>query len=167
MQVLEWWRETEVRVVLQQKCVIRNGKHKLPDKPFLSANYWDIENAGFGMGVGRISGADQRVEQGLINAILDILAFAVQPEYAIARGANVPTQDQRRRLGGIRLVDGADASKAVALVQQPQPPPDAWRAIQAAIALKRGRDRSRPSNRSRHPSRARLVAWVTPAQEPG
>ena len=138
MQVLEWWDKGQVRVVLQQKCVIRNGKHKLPEKPFLSANYWDIENSGFGMGVGRISGADQRVEQGLINAILDILAFAVQPEYAIARGANVPTQDQRRRLGGIRMVDGADATKAVALVPQPQPPPDAWRAIQAAIGSSEG-----------------------------
>jgi hypothetical protein len=134
MQVLEWWDKRQVRVVLQKKCVIRNGKHKLPDKPFLSANYWDIDNAGFGMGVGRIAGADQRVEQGMINALLDILAFAVQPEYAVARGANVPTQDQRRRLGGIRMVDGNDASKAIALVAQPQVPPDAWRAMQSVVA---------------------------------
>jgi hypothetical protein len=133
MQVLEWWSKTDVRVVLQKKVVIRNGKHKLPDKPFLSANYWDIDNAGYGMGVGRIAGADQRVEQGMINALLDILAFAVQPEYAVARGANVPTQDQRRRLGGIRMVDGNDATKAIALVAQPQVPPDAWRAIQAVV----------------------------------
>lgn len=134
MECLEWWDKGQVRCVLQKKCVIRNGKHKMPDKPFLSANYWDIENAGWGMGIGRIAGADQRVEQGLINSILDILAFAVQPEYAIARGANVPTQDQRRRLGGIRMVDGQDASKAIQLIQQPNVPPDAWRAIQAAIA---------------------------------
>jgi hypothetical protein len=133
MQVLEWWDKTQVRVVLQKKVVIRNGKHKLPDKPFFSANYWDIDNAGYGMGVGRIAGADQRVEQGMINALLDILAFAVQPEYAVARGANVPTQDQRRRLGGIRMVDGNDATKAIALVAQPQVPPDAWRAIQAVV----------------------------------
>ena len=133
MQVLEWWSSTDCRVTLQEKCVIRNGLHKLPEKPFFSANYWDIENAGYGMGVGRIAGADQRVEQGTLNAILDILAFAVQPEYAIARGANVPTQDQRRRLGGIRLVDGGDASKAISLVPQPQVPADAWRAIQAVV----------------------------------
>jgi hypothetical protein len=138
MQVLEWWDKTQVRVVLQQKCVIRNSKHKLPDKPYLSANYWDIDNSGYGMGVGRISGADQRVEQGMINAILDILAFAVQPEYAIARGANVPTQDQRRRLGGIRMVDGNDATKAISLVPQPQVPPDGWRAIQAVVGSSEG-----------------------------
>jgi hypothetical protein len=133
MQVLEWWSSTDCRVVLQQKCVIRNNAHKLPEKPFFAANYWDIENSGYGMGVGRIAGADQRVEQGTLNAILDILAFAVQPEYAIARGANVPTQDQRRRLGGIRLVDGVDATRAIALVPQPQVPPDGWRAIASVV----------------------------------
>ena len=134
MQILEWWSKDQVRVVLQQKVVIRNGQHKMGEKPFLSANYWNIDNAGFGMGVGRIAGADQRVEQGMINALLDILAFAVQPEYAVARGANVPTQDQRRRLGGIRMVDGNDASKAISLIEQPQVPPAAWTAIQAVIA---------------------------------
>jgi hypothetical protein len=77
------------------------------------------------------------VEQGLLNALLDILAFACQPEYAISRGANVPTQDQRRRLGGIRMVDG-DANKAIALVPQPIVPPDAWRAIQAVVASSEG-----------------------------
>ena len=138
MQILEWWDKDQVRVVLQQKCVIRNGPHKMPEKPFLASNYWDIENAGFGMGVGRISGGDQRIEQGLINAILDILAFAVQPEYAVARGANVPTQDQRRRLGGIRMVEGSDATRAISLVPQPQVPADAWRAIQSVIGSSEG-----------------------------
>jgi hypothetical protein len=138
MQVLEWWDRTQVRSVLQKKVVIRNAKHKMGEKPFWSANYWDIDNAGFGMGVGRIAGADQRVEQGMLNALLDILAFAVQPEYAVARGANVPTQDQRRRLGGIRMVDGNDATRAIALVAQPQVPPDAWRAIQSVVASAEG-----------------------------
>lgn len=133
MQILEWWDSNQVRVVIQQKCVIRNSQHGLPEKPFFSANYWDIENSGWGMGVGRISGADQRVEQGMINAILDILAFAVNPEYTIARGANIPTQDQRRRLGGIRMVDGADATRAISLVPQPMVPPDTWRAISAVV----------------------------------
>ena len=130
MQALEWWSETQVRVVLQQKVVIRNGTHKLGCVPFLSSNFWNIENSSWGMGCGRIAGSDQRIDQGITNAALDIIAYAVQPETIIARGANVPTQDQRRRLGGIRLVDGNDATKAVMLVPQPQVPPDAWRALQ-------------------------------------
>jgi hypothetical protein len=132
MQVLEWWSEGEVRCVLQQKVVIRNGKNKLGRIPYLSANFWNIENAGLGMGVGRIAGSDQRIDQGVTNAALDIIAYAVQPEYAIARGANVPTQEQRRRLGGIRLVDGNDATKAISVVPQPQVPADAWRILQAS-----------------------------------
>ena len=138
MEILSWYSDTDVRVVLQKKVVLRNGPHRMPDKPFFAANYWDIDNAGYGMGIGRIAGADQRVEQGMINAILDILAYAVNPEYTILRGANVPTQYQRRRLGGIRVVEGADASRAISLVQQPQVPPDAWRAIQAAISSSEG-----------------------------
>lgn len=130
MQVLEWWSETMVYTVLQQKVVIRNAKHKLGCIPFVSCNFWNIENSGWGMGCGRIAGSDQRIDQGITNAALDIIAYAVQPETIIARGANVPTQDQRRRLGGIRLVDGTDATKAVMLVPQPQVPPDAWRALQ-------------------------------------
>lgn len=133
LQVLEWWSDTQVRVVLQQKVVIRNGTHNLREKPFFAANYWDIPNAGYGLSVGRVAGADQRVEQGLTNSLLDIIAFAVQPEYAVARGANVPTQDQRRRLGGIRMVDGNDASRAIALVPQPDVPPSVWNAIQLVV----------------------------------
>lgn len=132
MQCLEWWSKNKCRCVLQKKAIIRNNKHKLPEKPFFSANYWDIDNAGYGLGIGRIVGSDQRCETGILNAILDILAFAVQPEYAISRGANVPTQEQRRRLGGIRLVDG-DAREAIALVPSPQIPADAWRTIQAVV----------------------------------
>jgi hypothetical protein len=130
MQILEWWSDNKVYVVLQQKVVIRNGTHKMGCVPYVSANFWNIENASWGMGCGRIAGSDQRIDQGITNAALDIIAYAVQPETIIARGANVPTQDQRRRLGGIRLVDGADATKAVMLVPQPQVPPDAWRALQ-------------------------------------
>lgn len=133
LQVLEWWSKEQKRVVLQQKVVICNRTHNLGEKPFYAANYWDIPNAGYGLGVGRIAGADQRVEQGLTNSLLDIIAFAVQPEYAIARGSNVPTQDQRRRLGGIRMVDGTDATRAIALVPQPDVPPSVWNALQMVV----------------------------------
>lgn len=133
LQVLERWTEGKVMTVLQKKVVIRNGKNDMRRIPYLSANYWNIEDSGWGMGCGRVAGADQRLNQGLTCAAADILAFATNPEYAILRGANVPTQEQRRRLGGIRLVDGPDATKAIALVPQPQVPADVWRAIQASV----------------------------------
>jgi hypothetical protein len=133
MQLLERWTDTEVICVLQQKVVIRNGTHKFPQKPFFSCNFWNMDNAGWGLGVGRITGSDQRVEQGLTNAALDILAFAVNPEYAVLRGANVPTQEQRRRLGGIKMVDGTDARAAYSLIESPRVPPEVWSALQASM----------------------------------
>ena len=60
MQILEWWDKTQVRVALQKKIVIRNGPHKLGEKPFWAANYWDIDNAGYGLGVGRIAGSGSK-----------------------------------------------------------------------------------------------------------
>lgn len=132
LQVLEWWSKDHVRCVLQRKVVIRNSTHNLGRPPFVSANYWNIDNALWGLGIGRVAGADQRLEQALVNSAADILAFSVQPEYVVARGSNVPTQDLRRRLGGIRLVDG-DARGAISLVEQPQVPGDVWRLMQVAV----------------------------------
>lgn len=59
MQVLEWWSKDQKRVVLQQKVVICNKQHNLRQVPFLTANYWNIDNSAYGIGVGRIAGADQ------------------------------------------------------------------------------------------------------------
>ena len=47
----------------------------LPFLPFFSANFWNIPRAGYGLGIGRISGSSQRVEKGLNDAMLDILSF--------------------------------------------------------------------------------------------
>jgi hypothetical protein len=55
--------------------LIRKEKHGLPFLPFFSANFWNIPRAGYGLGIGRISGSSQRVEKGLNDAMLDILSF--------------------------------------------------------------------------------------------
>lgn len=128
-EVLEWWSETECRVVLQRKIVLRNDLHNLPSKPFFAANFWNLQDTGYGIGVGRIAGADQRIDQGTTNAALDIIAYSVNPEYAVSRGANVPVSDMRRRLGGIRVVDG-DARAAFALIDSPKVPSDVWTVAQ-------------------------------------
>ena len=128
-ELLEWWSEDECKVVLQQKVVIRRGRHGLGTKPFWSANFWNMEDTGYGMGVGRIAGSDQRVDQGTINAALDIISFAVNPEYIVSRSANAPTQDMRRRLGGVRPVDG-DPRMAYHLMEQPKVPADVWTVTQ-------------------------------------
>jgi hypothetical protein len=129
LQILERWTDDMCQVSLQGKIVIRNKPHNLPGKPYFSANFWNMYNAGYGMGVGRLSGSSQRVKQGAKNAGLDILSLAVQPDYIVARGANAPTQAMRQRLAGITMVDG-DPSKAFALKEQPRVPPEVWTTLQ-------------------------------------
>lgn len=133
MHLVERWTDDECWVVLQGKVVIRKGRHNLPEKPFGSANFWNMEDTGYGLGVGRIAGADQRVDQGTINAALDIISFAVNPEYAVSRSANAPQSDMRRRLGGIRPVDGP-AEAAYKLIEQPKVPADVWTVTQLSTA---------------------------------
>jgi hypothetical protein len=129
LQISERWTPTMCQVTLQDKIVIRNGEHMLPAMPFFSANFWNMLEAGYGMGVGRLAGSNQRLSQGSTNAALDILSIAVQPDYLVQRGANVPTQQMRQRLAGITMVTG-DVREAFALKPQPKVDPDVWRLLQ-------------------------------------
>ena len=52
-------------------------------------------------------------------------------QYVRSRGANVPTQQIKSRLGGIIDVDG-DINKAFGLVETPKVPAEIWMAIQNA-----------------------------------
>ena len=131
LEVLERWDKKTVKVVVNGKHCIRNEEHGLGRIPYLSANWWNIQNAGYGLGVGRLVGTDQRVEQGSTNAALDILSMAVNQQYARSRGANVPTQQIRSRLGGIIDVDG-DVDKAFKIIDPPKVPAEVWTTIQVS-----------------------------------
>lgn len=131
LKVDERWDKGRVMTVIQDKIIIRNEEHELGCIPFLSANWWNIQGAGYGMGVGRLIGTDQRVEQGSMNAALDILSSAVNQQYVRSRGANVPTQQIRQRLNGIIDVDG-DVDKAFKILETPKVPAEVWTAIQVS-----------------------------------
>jgi len=85
------------------------------------------------MGLGRVLGQDQRVQQGLINALLDVTSLAVNPSYLRNAGANVPTQSIRQRIGGIIDVQG-DIDKAFKLVETPRIDPAVFAEIQQSEA---------------------------------
>ena len=131
LEVLERWDNDKVITVLQRKWVIRNEPNPFGVIPFYSSNWWDIPDAFWGMGIGRIIGQDQRAEMGLTNAALDILALAVNPQYARSKGANIPTQQIRARLGGIIDVEG-NPKEALTLVDTPKVPAEVWAAIQVS-----------------------------------
>ena len=115
--------------------LIRKEEHELPFLPYFSANFWNIPNAGFGLGVGRLAGSDQRIEKGLTDAVLDLLSYAVNQMYVRDRGANAPTQQIRQRLGGIVDVDtkpGQSVRDVFGIIELPKVPPEAFTVLQAA-----------------------------------
>lgn len=141
MRMYERWDHTYVYNVLtptsggDRGILIRKEEHGLPILPALAANFWNIPNAGLGLGVGRLAGSDQRIEKGLTDATLDILSYAINQSYVRDRAANVPTQQIRQRLGGIIDVDtkpGQKASDVFGLIEPPKVPPEVFAVLQAA-----------------------------------
>lgn len=139
IEMLERWDDTYVKTILRvdgdQVAVIRNEEHGFGRIPFFSANFWNIPGAGYGIGVGRLVGSDQRIEKGLVDGALDILSYSLNPSYARARGANVPTQQIRTRLAGIVDVDtepGRGVRDAFGLIEQPRVPGEVFPLLQEA-----------------------------------
>ena len=140
MQMLERWDRTWVYTVLCPDgedigVIIRKEKHGLPFLPFFSANFWNIPNAGYGLGVGRLAGNSQRVEKGITDALLDLLSMAVNQMYVRDRGANAPTQQIRQRLGGIIDVDtkpGQSVRDVFGIIELPKVPTEAFTILQNA-----------------------------------
>lgn len=121
LEVLERWDNDKVITVLNRKKVIRNQPNEFGVIPFLSVNWWNIHDTGWGLGLGRVIGVEQRVQAGLINACLDLASLIVNPMFVRARGANIQEQQIRQRIGGIITVDG-EPSKAFEMLQQPTIP---------------------------------------------
>ena len=140
IQMLERWDRSWVYTVLcpdggDRGVLIRKEEHSMPFIPFFSANFWNIPNSGYGVGVGRLAGSDQRIEKGLTDAMLDLLSMAVNQMYLRDRGANAPTQQIRQRLGGIIDVDvpvGKSVRDVFGIVELPKIPPEAFTVLQAA-----------------------------------
>ena len=113
--------------------VIQNRSHHLNRPPHFTMNWRNIDNAGYGMGIGRLTGSDQRVEQGVLNQCLELLAYQLNPAILYARGSgNAPTGDRVVRRGGFIGVDpiGDDVRKAWAVAELPEVPAAAWQTIQ-------------------------------------
>lgn len=140
IQMLERTDQGKVTAVLcpdggDRGVLIRNKPHDMPFINFFAANFWNIPNAAFGLGVGRLAGSDQRIEKGLVDAVLDMLSMAVNPMYARDRGANVPTQQIRQRLGGIVDVDTKphqSVRDAFGIIEVPEVPASVFPVLQQA-----------------------------------
>jgi hypothetical protein len=135
LEVLERWDNDKVITVLNRVKCIRNEPNEFGANPFLSLNWWNIPDAFWGLGLGRVIGVEQRVQAGIINACLDLASLIVNPMFVRLRGANIQEQQIRQRIGGIIAVDGPDAQKAISMMEQPHIPAE----VVQQIALSQSR----------------------------
>lgn len=105
LEVLERWDNEKVIIVVQQKKVICNAKNPYGCIPFFSINWWDIPSAFYGLGMGRIIGSEQRLQQGIVNTWLDNTALNLAGVYVRKRGRSIPTQSIRIHPGRVFEVD--------------------------------------------------------------
>jgi hypothetical protein len=98
-----------------------------------TCTWWPIENCGYGMGTGRLVGPDQRVNQGVLNEALKMVAYPMNAPLVYLRGSeNAPTQNVIWRMGGFWGVDGGnsgDVNKAVGFLRMPEIPKEAFEFI--------------------------------------
>jgi hypothetical protein len=134
LEVLERWDNDKVITVLNRVKVIRNEPNEFGCIPFFSVNWWNIPDAFWGLGLGRVIGVEQRVQAGLINACLDLASLIVNPMFVRSRGANIMEQQIRQRIGGIIAVDG-NVKEALTLLEQPSIPAE----VVQQIALSQNR----------------------------
>ena len=137
LMILERWDLRTVKTILVyegRKLTIRDEEHGFDSLCHPTATWWPIENCGYGMGIGKINGHDQRIRQGIKNECLKMLAYPMNAPLLVPRGENAPTQNVLQRLGGFFAVDvpaGGDVRKAAAYMEMPQIPADAWKMIAA------------------------------------
>lgn len=140
LMLIEEWTCRTVRALLcyeGQYLIIRNEEHKMPRDPHVTANWWSIDANGYGMGVGRLDGPDQRINQGVLNEALKMLAYPMNAPIVYLRGENAPTQNVIQRHGGFWAVDPPpgvnDVNRAVGFLPMPPIPGDAWKMIQYSL----------------------------------
>lgn len=112
--------------------VIRNEPHNLARIPHFTANWRSKLNSGWGIGMGKLVGGDQRIEQGTLDHALNLLAYQFNPAILHLMGQNTPTGNRMIRAGGFYAVAGDDVRKGMGIMEMPKIPGEAWQMIQYA-----------------------------------
>lgn len=141
IRVLERWDCYKVMTVIEvngKKRLIRNEPNPRGKIPYYSVNWWDIDDAFWGIGLGVCLSSEQMLQQGFTNAAADIVTLGVNGPILRNRGANANTQQQRARLGGFIDVDtektGGKLSETFAPFPVPKLPPEVFAIIQESEA---------------------------------
>jgi len=129
-----YWTAESVMELIEyagRKKIIRNEPHELGDHALgYTANWWNIPYCLYGMGVGRLNAPDQRMDQGVLNKVLEMIGFPLNaPIIYNSASGNAPTQQVVMGLGtlwGINAPSG-DIRKEMMWMQPPTIPAEAWK----------------------------------------
>jgi hypothetical protein len=120
----------EVLCYQGRRKAIRNSDHDLGDFALgVAGNWWDIDNSGYGMGIGRLNAGDQRMDQGVLNEVLKMIAYWMNaPLLYDNSSGNEPTQNVVMGLGTLWGVNapGGDVRKAFMYAPKPDIPREAF-----------------------------------------
>jgi hypothetical protein len=136
-----YWTEQRVVELLcydGRKLTIRNEEHGTREHAAgYSATWCNIENSGYGFGIGRMNVGDQRMSQGVLNEVLKMIAFPMNAPVLYDNAAgNAPVQNIIAGLGlmlGINTGRSGDVKKAVGFMEMPQIPSEAWKVYELAM----------------------------------
>lgn len=123
--LLERWDNYKVITVLNNKLVIQNRPNPYKKIPFYSANWYNRIRSFWGLGVGRMVGQEQRLNQGLTNAGLSLIQLLLDPPFVISEDSNAPTQNMRFRKGGfikLKPPSNGNMRDAIAPLEMPKLP---------------------------------------------
>jgi len=121
-----------ILVIDDRKLTIRNDNDGIESLLHPTCTWWPIDNCGYGMGIGRINSSDQRINQGVLNESLKMIAYPFNAPILTRRGENAPTQNVIAGLGRFWQVDAGpneDVNKAVGFMKMAEIPPEAWKMI--------------------------------------
>lgn len=137
---LAYWDEFFVKEMLVfqgRRLIIRSGPHGIGDHAAgYTANWFNVENSGYGFGTGRMNVGDQRMTQGVLNEVLKMIAFPLNaPLLYDKTSGNAPTQNAIAGLATFLGVDtgrSGDINKALGFLKLPEIPTEAWKIYQLA-----------------------------------
>jgi hypothetical protein len=92
LELLEYWSEDRVIVVLQRVIVIRNEESEFSSLPFPSCAFIDVLNSAIGFGIAKLLAGEQRFQVGVLNTWVDSLSLSLNPVFQIIKGLGAGTQ---------------------------------------------------------------------------
>lgn len=98
-EVIEYYTKDHIYTILQRKLVIRKERNEWGKLPFVSCAYTDVLDSFYALGIAKIIGPEQRLQQGIINAHLDDVSLSLNGMYQRKRGLGTPSQPIRMRPG--------------------------------------------------------------------